>query len=820
MSMNTYRHQPLRLLVVEDNQDDFLLLLDHLEGAGLRVDAMRVDSEKDLAQALSQNWDLICSDYSMPSLSGARALTMVRKVNQDTPFIFVSGTIGEAAAVQAIKTGAQDYVMKSDLARLVPTVERELREANARREQRKAEDMLRKLSLAMKQTADSVFITNSEGLIEYVNPAFEDLTGYTLSEAIGCTPALLRSEHHELETYRRLWETISDGRIYNGTLINRRKDGSEFYEEKVISPLYDDNGSISHFVSTGRDITDRIQAEQARQRLSSILEATPDLVAILQPDGRMLYLNSAGHALLGLDPARSVLGQPFIALFPETLAQHLNTQILPAALETGHWTGETWITPTTPASNGLPVSLVVLAHVSESDQAPYFSLVARDISERKHFEAELQHQATHDSLTNLPNRYFLMDRLEASLQSARRRNKSAAILFLDMDKFKRVNDNLGHATGDELLKQVAQRLRSCMRPTDTIARLGGDEFTVVIEDLERPENVIAVLSKFYRVFKLPVRVETQEVFVTFSIGIALYPQDGTNSADLLRHADIAMYRAKSQGSNQYQFYAPDMDSRGREILQMDADLRYAITNNELCLFYQPQVNVATGKPVGVEALIRWRSPSRGLVSPADFVPLLESSGLIIKVGEWVIAEACKQYHRFKKLGYSQVRVSANVSAVQFQDPEFKDKVIRLVQKFQLPPQALELEVTENIVMQAPARAADILLALNKFGVRIAIDDFGTGYSSLAYLKRFPISTLKIDQTFVRDITVDPSDAAIVEASISLAHKLGMEVVAEGVETETQFSFLQRLNCNLVQGYLFSKPVAGQDIGALMGQTFC
>ncbi|MGC1508561.1 putative bifunctional diguanylate cyclase/phosphodiesterase [Ketobacter sp.] len=809
----------LNTLIVEDNKDDFLLLVDYIEASGLEIEAKCVDTESDLVSALDQPWDIVFSDYSMPNMNGARALEIVRRLDQDVPFVFVSGTIGEEAVVNAIKSGAQDYVMKSDMSRLRHIMDRELREANNRREQRDAENTLKKLSQAIRQSADSVFITDASGHFEYVNPAFELLTGYELTDVKGDTPSCLKTEHSDPEQFKLLWDTLLRGETYKGMLINRRKDGSEFYEEKVISPVKNDLGDITHFVSTGRDVTARMVAEQSWRRMRSVLEATPDLVAIFRPSGEMVYLNASGFQLLGVSQQVATQDLVYSAILPEKLVRQLDTEIIPLVMQQDSWSGESQIERPSAQNQMVPVSLVVLKHNEQQGNQLYFSLVARDISERIRFESELQHQANHDSLTSLPNRYFLLDRLKSSIASARRRHTLVAVLFLDLDGFKRVNDNLGHLVGDEMLRQVADRLRHCLRPADTIARLGGDEFTVVVEDLINSVDIISIISKFYRVFQSPIAVGTQEFFVTFSTGVAIYPQDGSNETDLLRHADMAMYRAKSLGSNQYQFYAPEMDYRGREILRMDTELRYAIENDELCLYYQPQVDAKTRQLMGVEALIRWRSPARGLVSPAEFVPLLESSGMILQVGHWVIEKACEQYNRFREAGFPGIRVSANVSAVQFRDSGFLEQVTACVQAAQIPPDMLELEITENIVMQDPERVSNILFELNKLGVRMAIDDFGTGYSSLVYLKRFPLHTLKIDRSFICDVTESVSDATIVEASISLAHKLGLDVVAEGVETDAQCQFLSNIDCNYIQGFWFSKPMPEDEIISFLGKTF-
>ncbi len=807
----------LRALIVEDEEDDALLLVDYMEAGGFALSWQRVDTEAALIEAMQQPWDIIFSDYSMPNFSGGRALAVVRQHDPDIPFIFVSGTIGEDAAVEAMKSGAQDYVMKEQLVRLVPAINRELRDARLRREKRQTEQTLRKLSLAVKQAADSVIITDPQGCIEYVNPAFETLTGYRAGEITGATPSILRSGCHDQHYYQRLWSTIGRGEIFRDTVINRRKDGELFYEEQVITPLKDEQGNITHFVSTGRDITARVQAEEARIRLAEILEATPDMVAILEPGGGLRYLNGAGRRMLGMGLQDDIEKRNLQDIFPESVAQQLLTDVIPAAYRDGAWTGETVLRLVD--GNEMPVSQVVLVHRDADGEIDYVSTITRDISERKQFEAELQHRATHDSLTDLPNRFFLIDRLTFALERARRHGNYVAVIFLDMDNFKRVNDSLGHAAGDALLQQVARRLMGCLRPNDTVARHGGDEFTIVLDDLVHAENVLVVLRKLRSAFERPISVGSHEVYVTFSTGIALYPDDGSRVEDLLRNSDTAMYRAKSSGSSQYRFYAPDMNARGHEFLTLEADLRHALEHDEFCLYYQPQIRVFDGRIAGVEALIRWQHPTRGLVSPADFIPLLENSGLIIPVGEWVLREACKMHRAWRDAGFQGQRISVNVSAAQFNDEDLLDKVRRVIREEAMPPQMLELEITENIVMQDPENAAAILKVLHDLGVRTAIDDFGTGYSSLAYLKRFPLNVLKIDRAFVGDLGRDAGDAVIVEASISLAKKLGLDVVAEGVEIAEQFDFLRRNDCDLVQGFYLSRPVSGTDLMGLLPKVW-
>lgn len=795
--------QRLCVLIVEDSEDDTLLLVDQLEIEGKQpVDWQRVETEQALTEALQQHWDIVLSDYTMPHLSGMRALEVVRQHDLDLPFIFVSGTIGENTAVKAMKSGAQDYVMKGNLSRLMPAVARELEEAQQRRQRRQAEQRVRKLSLVVEQAADAVLITDPNGLIEYVNPAFERMTGYGRDEIIGNQPSLLKSGRHDQAFYRAIWETVTKGEIFRGTLINRKKNGELFYEEKVIAPLKDEQEHVTHLVSTGRDITERVKADEARAQLVAILEATTDLVAILDPDGCLHYLNNAGYRLLGFDPKLDLSKFCLTELFPERIKQQLQSEAWPIAYRTGSWSGETALRRMDEIE--IPVSQVLLVHRDAAGKVEYLSTIARDISERKRFEAELQHQATHDTLTGLPNRILLMDRLNAEVERARHANNSVAVLFLDIDNFKRINDSMGHTIGDALLQHIADRLKAALRPNDTIARHGGDEFAVIAGDLPRSENVLAVLRKIYSAFERPMSLGAQEAYITFCTGIAIYPNDGADVEELLRNAGTAMYRAVIAGHNQYRFYAPEMNARSHELLTLETDLRLAFKRNEFVAYYQPQVELSTGRIIAMEGLIRWQHPQRGLISPGDFVSMLEESGLIMPVGEWMLSQACAE---FKEMGLHNIRISVNVSASQFNDPGLLRKISRIMKQENMPPNALELEVTENIVMQDPAAAANTLKKLRTLGVRIAIDDFGTGYSSLSYLKRFPLDALKIDQSFVRDLTHDTNDAAIVEASITLGKKLGLEVVAEGVETKEQFEFLRTHGCDLAQGYYVSRPLS-------------
>jgi diguanylate cyclase (GGDEF)-like protein len=442
---------------------------------------------------------------------------------------------------------------------------------------------------------------------------------------------------------------------------------------------------------------------------------------------------------------------------------------------------------------------------------------ARMAASLQKVNAELKHMVLHDPLTALPNRLLLEDRIGQAIGACRRAGGRCAVLFVDLDRFKSVNDSLGHFVGDELLRAMGERLRAAMRAEDTVSRLGGDEFVVLLRQVERDEDVAVVARKIIEVAGLPFPINGQELSVTASIGAAIFPEHGATAQMLISNADAAMYHVKKSGRNALQLFSPSMSTFFPDRLALENDLRHALDRRELELHYQPKVDVRSGAVTGMEALVRWRHPQRGLISPTEFIPLAEETALIIPLGQWVLREACRQNKAWQDQGLRPLRIAVNISGTQLRHDGFVEQVALALRETGLEPRYLEVEITESVVMQNAATSVAMLDRLSQMGVHLAVDDFGTGYSSLSYLKRFPLNTLKIDSSFVRDLLTDRNGAVIVEAIIALAHSLKLEVVAEGVEEQAQLQFLQSLGSDQYQGYLHSRPLTAGDFGRLLGQ---
>ncbi|MDM5180857.1 EAL domain-containing protein [Massilia sp. DJPM01] len=563
---------------------------------------------------------------------------------------------------------------------------------------KRTEKALRLREKVIEVSANAVIICNAQGpdyAVEYVNPAFESITGYTSAEVVGKSLKSLHGAGHDQQNTEEISAALREQREGHVVLRNYRKDGSGYWNDLFIAPVRDEGGAISHFV----------------------------------------------------------------------VAQY-------------------------------------------------------DISAVMRFEAELEYQANHDALTGLANRHLLAERLSSAIAQAHRAGTELWVVFVDLDRFKFVNDTLGHEAGDAMLRVLGERIKGAVGEGDTVSRMGGDEFVLVLPGHPGDGDGLRLLQRIMDAVAEPLRIQAHEFFVTCSLGVAVYPADGANADTLTKHADIAMYRAKELGRNTYQFYRPDMNASTLERLRIEADLRHALERNELVLHYQPQIDVKSGAIVGMEALLRWEHPVLGVVSPLRFIGLAEEMGLIIPIGAWVIRTACLQNMAWQTAGMGRLRMAVNLSARQFTGKDLLQSVTDALQESGLAPGCLELELTESMVMSDVENTITTLRMLKQLGVHLAIDDFGTGYSSLSYLSRFPLDVLKIDQSFVRDIALGTDGAAIVVSIISLAHSLRLKVIAEGVETAEQLAFLREHGCDEVQGYFFSRPVGALEFASLMAHAPC
>jgi diguanylate cyclase (GGDEF)-like protein/PAS domain S-box-containing protein len=537
-----------------------------------------------------------------------------------------------------------------------------------------------------------------------------------------------------------------------------------------------------------------------------VIENSLEGILITDAQARIVSVNPAFSRLTGY-AAEEVIGRN-----PSLLSSGRQTRAFYARMwerigQDGRWQGEVW--NRRKSGELYPELLTINAITDHEGRLTNYAALFSDISEVKESEERIRDLAYYDPLTGLPNRRLLDDRLQVELAHASRHRGRVAVMFVDLDRFKRINDSLGHEVGDQLLVEVARRLRACLRDDDTIARMGGDEFVVVMSHLDGPDDAVHAAGRMAEALRRAVVVDGRELVVTSSIGISLYPDDGKDSSTLIRNADVAMYRAKSEGRNGFQLYQPAMNARSLEHLALEAALHRALPAGELVLHYQPIVSVANGRTVAAEALLRWRHPQLGVVSPADFIPIAEETGLIVPIGEWVLRTACEQHRAWREAGRMPIRMMVNISARQFREHGFVAMVRQVLRDTAMAPHLLTLELTESILMDDTRHAIALLEELRMLGLRVALDDFGTGYSSLGYLKRFPIHELKIDRLFVRDIDRNPRDAALAAAIISIGHSLGLRVVGEGVETAAQLEVLAAHGCDLVQGFHFSAPVAAE-----------
>ncbi|BCS54622.1 EAL domain-containing protein [Geobacter sp. SVR] len=632
-----------------------------------------------------------------------------------------------------------------------------------------------------------------------LNPAFERLTGIPASDLLGRTvrEVMPTVEPYWIEKYDMVASTgqAMSFQDYSGAI-------GKYFDVWAFSP------GKGQFAVIFSDITVRRETEDKLRLMARVFEHSGEALVITGPDNKILATNGAFTTLTGYSQEEALGKDPKI-LKSGKETREFYVSMWETLLRDGFWQGEIW--DKRKDGSLYPKWLAISVVRNEEGEITNYIAGFTDISDRKQAAQKIEHLAHHDPLTNLPNRFSLRERLAQALEQAKRSSLHLVVMFIDLDRFKNINDSLGHHVGDLLLIDVAARLSEAVRSADIVARLGGDEFVVVLPQVRSGVASAHIVSKIQQALSQPFRIDGHDLHITPSIGISVFPHDGETIEELMKNADLAMYHAKSKGRNNYQFFKQEMNSTVHERLLLENDLRAALERQEFLLHYQPQIDLATGRVIGMEALVRWQHPQRGLIAPGLFIPIAEETGLILPLGDFVLKTACRQLVAWQAQGLPPLRMAVNLSARQFKQGNFPSLVAEIIAETGIAPHHLELEITESAAMDNPEAVITHLRILREMGIELAIDDFGTGYSSLGYLKLFPVNRLKIDRSFVKDIESDSDDAAIAAATIALAHTLGKEVIAEGVESKAQLDFLKYQQCDIVQGYFFSRPMPPGEV---------
>ena len=672
-------------------------------------------------------------------------------------------------------------------------------------EHEKAEAILKEAENQFRSVVEETLVgiyLIKDGVLSYVNPKLAEIFGYSLEAMLGADIM-----NFIFPDDRKIVEEVVRKRI-NGEIIKQqyeftgvKKDGNLIHLE-VLGNRVEYNGKPA-VMGTLVDITDKKNSEKQLRMAHKVFENTIEGIAVTDLKGNIQWVNPAFSTITGYS-ADEALGQNPRILKSHHHEKEFYTNMWQSIMEKGQWQGEIWNRKK--SGETYPEWLTISALKDGYGKPVQYVSVFNDITERIKQEEHIKYQSHHDALTGLPNRFLFKDRLGSAIAHAHRHAEKFAVLFLGLDRFKRINDTLGHAMGDKLLKAVAVRLSDSIQEDDTVARFSGDAFAVIIKEIKTVEKLILSINLLLDALKKPFFIDGHELYITASMGISLYPTDGDDADTLIKNADTAMYRAKELERNSYQLYTPTMNEKALTRLSMENDLHKALQQNELILYYQPQVDVNTGRIIGAEALVRWLHPRLGFLPPGEFIPLAEETGLIVPLGEWVLQRACIQNKEWQRKGLPKINIGVNLSTLQFRQKNLIQRVEEILELSELSPEFLELEITESIAMLDADFTNKMLHQLKDMGIQISIDDFGTGYSSLAYLTRFPIDRIKIDQSFIRGIPDEKEELAIVMAMMAMAKSLGLKTIAEGVEKVEQYNFLKEQYCHQIQGYYFSRPV--------------
>jgi len=682
------------ILYIEDDAGLARLLQKQIERhCHIRV-VTAADGEKGVALSREQHFDAAIIDYNLPGISGLDALKQLKEGDPDLPVIILTGVGNEEVAASVMKAGALDYLVKGIgeefITAVCSSIGYALDEKQKRLDQKKVFARWQLAKTVFDVTKEGIVVTDADNIIETVNPAFKEITGYSYSEIVGQNPGIMKSGRHDELFYQQMWKSIHEQGFWEGEIWNQKKSGVVYPEWLAIHAIYDEAGTISQHIA-----------------------------------------------------------------------------------------------------------------------------VFSDITQRKANEEKIWHQANHDALTGLPNRTLLTDRAESALQRARREHTNMAVMFMDLDHFKYINDHYGHAAGDELLVTVADRVSASLRKSDMVVRISGDEFVVLMPLLEHATDAGRVAEKIISTLSQPYLIYDHKIHISASVGIAVFPGDGDDVEVLMKHADTAMYMAKESGRNQYVFYDQKMNDASENRAEVEHDLIQALQQNQLIMYYQPVIDIRSNKITHAEALIRWLHPEKGLVPPDDFIPIAEQCGLIIPLGEWVVNEVSRQVSQWRSEGISDVHVFLNVSPIQLMHANLPAYLTRAAKQFPLSRGNIGIEITENVLIDGSDKIKRVLDTLKDEGINFLIDDFGTGFSSMRYLRKLPFDGLKIDRAFVSMVDKDHEKAVLVNAMIHMAHSLNLTVVAEGIEREEELAFLRAHDCDFAQGYLLGRPTPAEEFIKLL-----
>lgn len=795
----------IRLLMVEDNPGDARLVQFMLSDAG-GFDVAWVETLADAIKHINENEvDAVLLDLSLPDSHGMGTVQAVREAGPNLPIVIFTGLDDEEMGLKAVQEGCQDYLVKGqgDENLIRRTVNYAIERKGAEQALRESEDRYRGLvelspdAIVVHRSGEIVFV-NREAVALFGATESDDMVGKQIGDLVHpdvrdvVSGALVAREPVEGEN-RYLEEKLL------------RLDGTAMDVEVAGSPIGYQGAPATQLVI--RDITERKRAEEGLRLAATVFQTTAEAIMVTDAENRIQAVNPAFTLITGYG-LEEVENQTPGVLNSGRHDAEFYKGMWDSLSRKGHWEGEIW--NRRKSGEVYPEWLSITAIRDDAGDVLEYVAVFSDITKRKQDEEQIRRQANYDALTGLPNRTLFFDRLSRSVIAARRERGMVALLFIDLDRFKVVNDTLGHAFGDMLLEKAAKRLTGCVREADTVARLGGDEFTIILRDIHQSADAALVAEEVIESIGKPFQLDGNEAFIGASIGITIYPNDADDPSTMLRNADMAMYKAKEAGRNAFRFFTPEMDEQALTRMSLEYDLRHALHRDEFSLCYQPILETESGALVGVEALLRWTHPERGSVPPSEFIPVAEDTGVIMELGEWVLRSACRQAKIWRDAGHPEFWMSVNLSSAQIKRGLTAARTQEILAETGLPSEAVAFEITERLIMGDTKESVAWLDAVEAMGVKLSVDDFGTGYSSLNYLRRFPVDMVKIDQSFVANAPLNPEDAALVEAVIALAHSLDLTVVGEGVETEEQLAFLAERGCDLVQGYHFGRPMTAED----------